>query len=270
MLRGRAAPASGLLSITLGLARRVVRPLGRSMLVSHRLVGRLVELGGNRVSIGGLDFSVDNTLITTREKGRLDVGLHERGEIALARRYVRTDLPVVELGGGIGIVSCIINRLLAGPADHVVVEANADLIPTLEVNRRLNGCGFRTCNVALAYGSEQAVLAVDSFAASRIGGTGRRLVVPTATLASLLAETAFQRINLIVDIEGAEVDLVEREGPVVARHARVLIVETHRKVAGAEPTDRMLTALRTLGFAQVARVDDVFAFEQEGEGEVPT
>ena len=236
------------------------------MLVSHRLVGRLVELGGNRVSIGGLDFSVDNTLITTREKGRLDVGLHERGEIALARRYVRTDLPVVELGGGIGIVSCIINRLLARPADHLVVETNADLIPTLEVNRHLNGCRFRIRDVALAYGSEQAVLAVDSFAASRIGGTGRRVVVPTATLASLLAETAFQRINLVVDIEGAEVDLVEREGPVVARHAWVLIVETHRKVAGAEPTDRMLAALRTLGFAQVARVGDVFAFEHEGEG----
>ncbi len=236
------------------------------MLVSHRLVGRLVELGGNRVSIEGLDFSVDNTLITTREKGRLDVGLHERGEIALARRYVLTDLPVVELGGGIGIVSCIINRLLTRPADHLVVEANAELIPTLEVNRRLNGCRFRIRDVALAYGSEQVVLAVDSFAASRIGGTGRRVVVPTATLASLLAETAFQRINLVVDIEGAEVDLVEREGPVVARHARVLIVETHPKVAGAEPTDRMLAALRTLGFAQVARVGDVFAFEHEGEG----
>src|SRR5947209_8143485 len=153
ILRGRAAPANGLLSITLGLARRVVRPLGRSMLVSHRLVGRLVELGGNRVTIEGLHFSVDNTLITRREKGLLDVGLHETGEIALARRYVVGGLPVVELGGGIGVVSCIVNRQLTRPTDHVVVEANADLVPTLEVNRRLNGAGFRIRNVALAYGS---------------------------------------------------------------------------------------------------------------------
>src|SRR6267143_2806887 len=142
-----------MLSRLAGPLRRVVRPLGRAKLVSHRLVGRLVELAGNQVTIEALHFSVDNPLITTRQKGLLDVGLHETGEIALACRYIVADLPVVELGGGIGVVSCIINRRLSRPTDHVVVDANADLIPTLEANRRLNGAGFRIRNVALAYGS---------------------------------------------------------------------------------------------------------------------
>lgn len=250
-----------MLSRLAGSLLHVVRPLGRAKLVSHRLVGRLVELGGNQVTIEGLPFSVDNGLISTRQKGLLEVGLHEAGEIVLARQYVGTELPVVELGGGIGVVSCIVNRRLIRPEDHVVVEANPDLIPTLEVNRRLNRCGFRIRNVALAYGGEEAALAIDSFVTSRIGGVGRHARVSTVTLASLLEESKFERINLIVDIEGAEVDLVEREGQLLARRARTLIVETHPHFAGPEPTARMLAALRALGFAELARVRDVFAFK---------
>ena len=245
---------------------RIVRPLGRAKLVSYRLVGRMVELGGNQVTIAGLRFSVDNPLITTRQKGLLDVGLHETGEIALAGRYIVTDLPVVELGGGIGVVSCIINRRLTRPTDHVVVDANAELIPTLETNRRLNGAGFQIRNVALGYGSVETAFAIDSFAASRVGGAGRCAVVATATLASLLEETAFQSVNLVVDIEGAEVDLVEREGPLLARRVRILILETHPQFAGEEAIARMFTALRTLGFAEVARVRNVFALERRGSG----
>src|SRR2546422_7591905 len=67
-----------MLSGLAGPLRRVVRRLGRARLLSHRLVGRLVELGGNQVTIEGLHFSVDNPLITRRQKGLLDVGLHER------------------------------------------------------------------------------------------------------------------------------------------------------------------------------------------------
>ncbi|MGH7567726.1 MAG: FkbM family methyltransferase [Gemmatimonadales bacterium] len=255
------------LALLAGPLRLVARPLGRAKLISHRLVGRLVELGGNRVAVAGLRFSVDNPLITTRQKGLLDLGTHESGEIALVRRYLVAELPVVELGGGIGVVSCVINRQLARAEDHVVVEANPDLIPTLEVNRRLNACRFQIHHRALAYGGEETTLAIDSFVTSRVGGAApRRARVRTTTLASLLDEAAFERINLVADIEGGETDLVEREGPLLARRARMLIIETHARFAGVERTGRMLAALASLGFAEVARVRDVFAFENPALG----
>jgi hypothetical protein len=67
------------------------------------------------------------------------------------------------------------------------------------------------------------------------------VLVPTTTLASLLADAAFARVNLVVDIEGAEVD--------------------HPRFAGRKPTSRMLATLRALGFVEIARARDVFAFE---------
>ena len=251
-----------MLSLLTRPLRAIVRPFGRAKLISHQVAGRLVELGGNMVTIEGMNFSVDNPLITTRDKGRLDAGLHEAGEIGLARRTLLPELPVVELGGGIGVVSCLINRRLNHPDRHVVVEANPELIPTLEANRRLNDCRFRIRNVALAYGTPEVSLAIDSFAASRIGGAGRQVAVATVSLAGLLEEVPLERINLVVDIEGAELDLVEHESALLADRARTLIVETHPRLTGLEPTVRMRATLANLGFVEMARVRDVFAFER--------
>ena len=144
---------------------------------------------GNRVTLEGLTFSVSNPLIKTREKGLIYLGLHESHEIALVHRHLGAGLPVIELGGGIGIVSCIINRKLAHPRNHIVLEANPDLIPTLETNRDINQCEFQIQTAALAYGRAEITLAIDAFAASKVGGRGQRQVqVATTTLARLLQE----------------------------------------------------------------------------------
>ncbi|MGH7672718.1 MAG: FkbM family methyltransferase [Gemmatimonadales bacterium] len=244
------------------LVAALARWLDRSGLHGRWVIGRLVEVGGDRVTLEGLTFSVGNALITTRQKGLIYLGLHESHEIALVHRHLVAGLPVIELGGGIGVVSCIINRKLAHPGDHIVVEANPDLIPTLETNRGINQCEFQIRNVALAYGGPEIAVAIDSFVASRIGGAGqRRVQVATTTLARLLQESGFARINLVADIEGAEVNLVEQEGRLVSQRVRTLIVETHPRFAGVERTARMLAVIESLGFAEAGRSRNVFAFE---------
>jgi FkbM family methyltransferase len=243
------------------LVAALVRRLDRSGLHARSVIGRLVEVGGNRVTLDGLTFSVGNPLITTREKGLLYLGLHESQEIALVRQHLVAELPVIELGGGIGVVSCIINRILAHPRDHTVVEANPDLIPTLETNRRINRCQFQIRNVALAYDGPEIALAIDSFASSRVDGVGQRQVhVKTTTLALLLQESGFARINLVADIEGAEVHLVEQEGRLLSQHVRTLILETHPRFTGVERATQMLAAIESLGFVETARSHNVLAF----------
>ena len=246
-----------------GLAAALARWLARSSFGSRWVIGRLVEIGGNHVTVEGLTFSVDNPLITTREKGQLCLGLHEASEIALAHRHLVAGLPVIELGGGIGVVACIINRKLAHPGDHIVVEANPDLIPTLETNRRVNRCEFQIRNAALAYGGERVSVAIDSLMTSRVGAAGsREAVVATTTLANLLEESGFARVNLVADIEGAEADLVEQEGMLLRDRVWTLILETHPRFAGIERTARMLGAIQVLGFAEVDRSVNVFVFEK--------
>ena len=172
------------------------------------------------------------------------------------------DLPVIELGGGIGFVSCYINRKLAHPRDHIVVEANPELIPTLETNRRLNRREFQIRSAALAYGPEETVLAIRSWVVSMVGGHGTRQVpVATTTLAQLLRESGFAHINLVVDIEGGEADLVEHEGSVLSERVRTLILETHPPFTGEERAARMIAAIGALGFTEVGRAQRVLAFD---------
>jgi FkbM family methyltransferase len=238
------------------------RWLARSPLDNRWLVGRLIELGGNRVTVDGLTFSLDNPLIRTRDKSTVCAGRHEVAERALVRAHLAPGLPAIELGGGIGIVSCSINKKLAQPGNHVVVEANPDLITTLETNRRLNGCEFRIRNAALAYGREETVLDIDSWATSRVGGRGtRQAVVATTTLERLLRETGFARVSLVVDVEGAEADLVEREGTLLGERVRTLIVESHPSIIGPDRAAQMIATLRSLGFVEVARSQQVLALE---------
>ncbi len=98
-------------------------------------IGRQIEAGGNRVAIGDLVFSVDNLTIGVRMKSTLFDGSYERPELELSEHFLLRELPVIELGGAIGVVSCFTNRCLSHPQRHVVIEANSALVQTLSLNR---------------------------------------------------------------------------------------------------------------------------------------
>ena len=214
------------------------------------LIGRLVELGGNHVKLHGLDVSVDNPLISTRHKSTLYFGLYETAEIELARRYLDPDRPTVELGGSIGVVACVTNKMLKRPANHIVVEANPVLLPLLEENRRRNDCQFTIEAVAIGYGTDTIEFTVqDHFLFGRLQSAGGRSVqVPTASLSGLIEKYGFETINLLCDIEGAEVSLVENEAEVLRSRVKNLIMETHEEYLGEGPIVKMLATLKELGF----------------------
>jgi hypothetical protein len=79
---------------------------------------------------------------------------YEASERQAVARYLRRDIPVIELGGSMGVVACVTNKLLKNPTAHVVVEANPLAIPQLELNRKLNGHRFEIVNCAIAYGAD--------------------------------------------------------------------------------------------------------------------
>src|SRR5262249_33016995 len=126
-----------------------------SQVVRAWLAGRRMEARGNRVTMSGLVFSVDHPMIHSRMKSTLADGSYEREERMLIERFLPADLPVIELGGAIGVVSCFTSRKLARPEQHIVVEANPSLIPTLSLNRDLNHGRFAVRHAALGYDSDE-------------------------------------------------------------------------------------------------------------------
>ncbi len=231
-------------------------------MINNATVGRLVELTGNRIRIEGLKFSVDCPAVTTSHKSTLWFGKHELEERALLHRHLPSGLPVVEFGGGLGVVSCLANRKLACPDRHVVVEAAPSMAALLERNRDLNDCQFRVVNAALAYGAPTVTFDIDaSFVGSRLDGEfGTKVTVPTITLGQILDEAGFNRFSLICDIEGAEADLVGHELSLIADRAAFILVEIHPGFLGEDGADRVAADLMGAGFTLVESVGCNWAF----------
>jgi FkbM family methyltransferase len=236
--------------------------------VNNRTVGRLVELSGNRIRIGGLKFSVDSPGIDTADKSTLYFGLYEIDERALVERWLPKNLPVVEFGGGLGVVSCVANRLLERPDHHVVVEANPYLLNLLTTNRNLNGCCFQILNRVLTYGVEMAEFSLDSnFVGSRVGGSSSSMVsVPTTSLRGILNEAGFEQCSVVCDIEGAETQLVEHEIDVIRRRAPFLLIELHPTIVGQDAVDGMIESLQDAGYRIQDKSGQNVALVRDGPG----
>jgi FkbM family methyltransferase len=213
-------------------------------------LGRIVELMGNRTRVDGMVFSIDSPAIKTIEKWGLFFDQHEPDEQALLNQGPPTDLPLVEFGGGIGVISCLTNRKLVRPEQHVVVEANPGLVPLLERNRDLNGCRFQVINKALAYDAEnvQFNLHYSLFGGGLNKPSDNVVSVPSTSLKSIADGAGFDQFSVICDIEGAEASLVEREIDTLRQHVRFLLVEVHPDIIGDEGASRILQTLLTSGF----------------------
>ena len=173
--------------------------------------------------------------------------LPERRAVA---RYLRRDLPVVELGGSIGVVACVTNKLLTNPTAHLVVEANPLAIPLLERNRNLNRCKFEILNRAIAYGSDTVTFRPSSdMCGNSVTGEGDEdpVTVSTTQLGDLLRPRRFGRFNLICDIEGMEYDLLGNEAAVL-KTADTIIMETHARLIGEDRLQSMMMRFQDLGF----------------------
>ncbi len=219
-------------------------------------VGRLIELTGNRIQVDGITLSVDNALIDTTHKSSIYFGFYEMGERELTKRYIDRNLPTVEIGGSIGGVACITNKLLHNPSAHVVLECNPSILPTLKCNRELNDCKFSIEPCALSYGGDTASFTivrtgwmVSGLHAEKIGEpVTDRITVAATTLAAILGKYGFDTINLISDSEGVEVEMVEQEADLLRRRVKWLVFETHAQQRGADAIARTLSRLRDLGF----------------------
>ena len=104
-----------------------------------------------KIRFDGCVFSLEG-ITDESMRAQLFTNNYEVEERRAVARYLRRDLPVVELGGSMGVVACVSNKLLKNKAAHLVVEANPLAIPHLELNRNLNRCQFEIINRAIAYG----------------------------------------------------------------------------------------------------------------------
>lgn len=203
-------------------------------------------------------------------KRELMRGTYEAPERALFDRCFRPDLPVVELGGSIGVLSSYVASRLNANTRYVIVEANPHVIPVTRQNvrEREDELDIHIVNAAVAYGSERVEFAANlDFLASRIATKAEEhsVSVEAITLGDVLREYDISGDYIaIIDIEGTEYDVFENDMKAL-QQAAVVIVETHPSIfeENGRELGTLLQRAEAAGLKVEKRIADSFAFVRE-------
>jgi FkbM family methyltransferase len=227
------------------------------------VVGRFVEFTGNRVRIEGLKISVDSPAVPTINKSQFLQGRYEQAERTAVKRYLDKTIPVIELGGSVGVVACMTNRLLEPNIQHIVVEANPAMTKILEKNRSLNNCTFSIVNRAIGYHDEEIRFYQYGFSSSIRVVSEDYISVPTITLKEVIDQFHLTRVTLICDIEGAEVDLVREEIEILKNHVSTIIAELHPDITSPQEVEFVRSELQQAGFAEIFVEHPVYVYKNQ-------
>lgn len=230
---------------------------------------RLRLAGSSVLEYRGVRIDLAHDALSDGLRSAIMRGYFEREEYRLVRRHARSiDGDVIELGGGIGFVSTVLDRILDDDDRLVVVEANDEVVPLLRRTRSLNDGDFDILNRAYAVGESVVTL---HKARSYVSGStrperrsARRSDVETVTLAALMERFDISTFTLVADIEGSEFELIDEELPLLADACSIMIVEFHDFTS--EDVDAYVGELLGAGFELADREGSVYVFENPAVG----
>lgn len=249
------------------LPARVRRPFGLLAGTIHErltlpLLGLVFDLKGGRFRADGCTFRIPKDITTRGYRACFLDRTYEEYELQLIPQFIQPNDRVLELGGCLGIVSCVTNKLLADKSQHVVVEANPFCLPGLYRNRELNQAGFLVEHCVVDARPE-ATFFLHRFitgSSSHIK-TARPVRLPGKSLRQLERERG-PFTALIIDIEGSELEVFEAS-PDLLKGYRLVIAELHEWVIGAAGVERCRQILRDSGLKFIARGGIVEAWRRE-------
>jgi FkbM family methyltransferase len=217
---------------------------------SSRFWGWLFDLFRSTYRTEGLEFIIPDAA-QRPFRARFFWDVYEQPERVLIRDHLRPHHTVLELGGGIGVVSCLINTRLAERARHVVVEGNPSLLATLRQNRDRNACAFRIEHGIVSNGKDGTFYVHELI----VGGsahrpTNERITVPTLSVPDLEVRHGLQFSAVVMDIEGGELDFL-RENVDFVRRLSLVIVELHGFIIGRDKIETCRELMRSAGLKRV-------------------
>jgi FkbM family methyltransferase len=192
---------------------------------------------------------------------RMQLGQWEESEASLLESYLEPGDRVVELGACIGFLGVLVNRSITNKKDHVLIEANPDLIPVIEENKKMNECEFKIEHCLIGDPKDKFMdFNISNFIlGSSVYGKGERTVkVPVKSISEYSRKYNF----LIVDIEGGEYELIKRNLAHLARFDKILI-EFHPFFGFTEAdVQKGINSLKKVGFSIIKRSGHVYMMKK--------
>ena len=201
---------------------------------------------------------VDDGIRYQLTRGRI----YEEPEARLVKTFLKPGMPVVELGGSLGVISALIRSVIGADAQHIIVEANPALIDTCRSNAigETDGSNTKIVRAAVDYSGNETVTFANSPRAhiGMVSRDGKGITVPASRFRDVVAKLDADRFALVCDIEGMEADLFEKERDLLSR-MDVIVVETHPNWFddGQDTVNRIIGWCEEAGLKLIEHTDHV-------------
>jgi FkbM family methyltransferase len=223
-------------------------PVGHQLnRVAKLAAGLYFDIFLRRYRTEGMMFEIPKQYTDLAMRGKFTADTYELPERVLAKRNLNPRATVLELGGCIGVVSCVINRMLKEPHRHVVVEGNPKIIRTLKRNRDFNRCAFHVVHGVVTEHPRARMLVDGLMDSNQLGGNG--VEVPVLSIDYLETQHAMKFDTLVMDIEGGEFELL-RENASRLRTINTAIIEFHEDLIGQTNTEQLYQLLSDAGLCK--------------------
>ena len=205
------------------------------------------------VVLDGIKIAIDPAVVPRAISKAIARGDYELPERVAVKRMLRSGDAILEMGGGIGIVS-ITAAQITGPGRVHVFEPQPEACSLIERNATLNGVKIICRNSAVGTKSgkrsffHSANIISSSFLDRR--GTSKHAVdvVDVDVIAIDELMRTLQPNVLISDIEGAEIEVFDKFN---FASIDVVIIEMHPHIVGAIAVEVLATKMREQGLKEV-------------------
>ena len=224
----------------------------------------------NRIRFYQAKLNVSSKEIRGKIVSLLFFKKYEQEEAQMITDYMRTDLPVVDLGSSIGAISS--NAALLSSSRVLCVEANPNLIDVIESNLTENAIPknrVEVSNYAICDRKNSgSALYFTQRGSNELGrlceaSTEGAIQVKSIALSDLLRENQIGEYVLISDIEGAEVAFLFDDAECL-KDCEQLFIELHEVEWDGRlyTVDILVNRILSLGFERVLQDNTNFYFRR--------
>ncbi len=227
-------------------------------------VGRVVSKVWPDADFHGVQVNLRNPYLPDKVKAAVFWNLYESAEARLIRRWLPTDRPVVELGASLGIISRLILSRMTQP--FICVEANPSLIPAIRYNlKSFAKHPYSIIQKAIHYSGQPVsfIWKEGENLTGKIATQGGELVESTS-LAAILKDNNLDSITLVMDIEGAEIEIIMEDQDALQK-CDWIFAELHACEYQGQPfsVEQVSRSILERGFQLTARDGNCFAYQRK-------
>ncbi|WP_317204062.1 FkbM family methyltransferase [Janthinobacterium sp.] len=200
-------------------------------------------------ALHGITMPVDRKIMSNVVVASLMNGSFERPEALLLGEKLRKDDRILELGGGLGLISAM-SAKIADQGTVVTVEANVDIIGYLRRVHEINHTNVEIINsvvVGMHTKSKLPFYVREDFWSSSLSVDPRNFSMVREVDVVAIAELVDKHRPTVVicDIEGGEIDLIEANW---TKGVRLVMMEVHPSSFGKIGLEKICSFLTGNGF----------------------